>query len=84
MSAYLCDQGKRAHLLDYMASLHECIVDLSTELLAIHHGAITDDEMKARCYRAATLAMDVQGDWAMIEPMLKDIYDGSAPVLKGL
>jgi hypothetical protein len=74
MSEYLSDQGKRAHLLDYLVSLHEGTVDLSTELLAIDHGGITHDEMEARCYKATTLAMDLQADMAMIAPLLADLY----------
>jgi hypothetical protein len=80
MSEYLSDQGKRTQLLDLVASMHEGLVDLSTELLAMHHGGINEDEWEARSYRACTLAMDIQADWGMIEPMLADMWGNKATV----
>ena len=79
-SEYLSDQGKRAHLLDLLACMYESIADICAELLTMEHGGISEDEMEARRYRACTLAMDIQADWYMVEPILHDIYNDSAPV----
>ena len=81
MSEYLSDQGKRGSLLELLASMYEIIADLSGELLTLEHGGISDDEMEARTYRACTHAMDLQADWRMIHPMLRDIYNESAPAI---
>ena len=79
-SEYLSDQGKRTHLLDVLASMYEIICDLSGELLTLEHNRMTDDEMEARTYRACTLAMDLQADWAIVHPMLSDIYNDNIPI----
>ena len=79
-SEYLNDPTQRTRLLDYMASIYECLADFSAELLALQHGVSDQDEYEARCYRACTLAMDIQGDWKMIAPILLDIYRDTEPV----
>ena len=80
MSKYLSDQGERTRLLDYLVSLYENVADFSGELLAMELPTVTSDEMEARKYRASTLAMDIQADWFMVEPMLADIYNELPPV----
>ena len=83
MSEYLSDQGKRGSLLDLLASMYEIICDLSGELLTLEHNRMDDDEREARIYSACTLAMDLQGDWKMIAPMLADMYRDTDPVHDG-
>ena len=78
MSKYLSDQGKRTHLLDYLASLYENVADFSAELLTMDLPNLSADELEARRYRATTLAMDMQADWFMVEPMIADIYNDPA------
>jgi len=60
--------------------MHEGLVDLSTELLAMQDNRLGESEMEARSYRATTMAMDIQADWAMIAPMLSDLYCDKPPV----
>lgn len=78
-SEYLSDQGKRAHLLDYLASMYEGIADLSGELLSLDHGGMDEAAEDASTYRATTAAMNILADWVMIEPMLTDIYAANVP-----
>lgn len=79
MSEYLSDQGKRTHLLDLLASMYEIIADISGELLTLEHGGLKQDEVEARYYRAATLAMDLLADIHLVHPLLMDIYHDNDP-----
>jgi hypothetical protein len=79
MSQYLHDPAQRTRLLDYMASMYECIADFSACLIELEHGGLNHDEFRSTIHRACTLAMDIQGDWDMIAPMLDDIYGAIEP-----
>lgn len=74
MSEYLSDQGKRAHLLDYLASLYDNVADLSGVLLVLDEPVLTNDERKALNVKACTMAMNVLADWKIIHPMMLDLY----------
>jgi len=74
MSEYLSDQGKRTQLMDYLVSMHECIYDLSTELLALEHAGMSEGVHAATTARAIDAAMNLLGDLVMVHPMLSDIY----------
>ena len=82
-SEYLSDQGKRTHLLDYLASMYECIADLSGVLLTLEHGRLDEAETDSTKCSACTHVMNLLGDMRMIYPMLLDIYHEDDPVVDG-
>ena len=83
MSEYLSDQGKRTHLLDYLASMGEGLDDFMFILVSLNDGRLNQAEHAAAIHDACTSAMNILGDWVMVEPMLTDIYCINASVANG-
>lgn len=80
MSEYLSDQGKRTQLMDYLVSMNEGVYELSTELLALDHGAMAPEVYAAAIANACNAAMNLLADLVMIHPMLVDIYNDTTPI----